>query len=156
MRPDALNPLFAPVATLPGVGPKTAKLFDKALERPHGGDPKAEGEGPQLVAVGAGVLMDEPLVQIAGEIEMGLAGGHVGGGGELGQGHGRSGGLQRPDQPKAHRHGLDAPSLGRAHLIVCGLLHAHRRYSFLATVGRLLCCHDLRAGSSSPAYTLYN
>ena len=38
MRPDALNPLFAPVATLPGVGPKTAKLFDKALERPHGGE----------------------------------------------------------------------------------------------------------------------
>jgi ATP-dependent DNA helicase RecG len=38
MRPDILTPLFAPVATLPGVGPKTAKLFDKALERPHGGE----------------------------------------------------------------------------------------------------------------------
>jgi ATP-dependent DNA helicase RecG len=38
MRPDALNPLFAPLATLPGVGPKTSKLFDKALERPHGGE----------------------------------------------------------------------------------------------------------------------
>jgi ATP-dependent DNA helicase RecG len=38
MRPDVLNPLFATVATLPGVGPKTSKLFDKALEHPHGGE----------------------------------------------------------------------------------------------------------------------
>ncbi len=38
MRPDILNPLFAGVATLPGVGPKTSKLFDKALSPPHGGE----------------------------------------------------------------------------------------------------------------------
>ena len=37
MRPDILNPLFASVATLPGVGPKTSPLFDKALSPPHGG-----------------------------------------------------------------------------------------------------------------------
>ncbi|MDB5508145.1 MAG: ATP-dependent helicase RecG [Hyphomicrobiales bacterium] len=37
MRPDILNPLFALVATLPGVGPKTSPLFDKALSPPHGG-----------------------------------------------------------------------------------------------------------------------
>jgi ATP-dependent DNA helicase RecG len=33
MRPAILNPLFAPIATLPGVGPKTGKLFDRLLER---------------------------------------------------------------------------------------------------------------------------
>jgi ATP-dependent DNA helicase RecG len=33
MRPDLLDPLFAPVATLPGVGPKNAKLFDRLLGR---------------------------------------------------------------------------------------------------------------------------
>jgi ATP-dependent DNA helicase RecG len=31
MRPFVLNPLFASAANLPGVGPKTAKLFDKLL-----------------------------------------------------------------------------------------------------------------------------
>lgn len=31
MRPSLLDPLFAPVATLPGVGPKTAKALDKLL-----------------------------------------------------------------------------------------------------------------------------
>ncbi len=36
MRPDLLNPLFAPVSALPGVGPKTGKLFDRLLERPAG------------------------------------------------------------------------------------------------------------------------
>jgi ATP-dependent DNA helicase RecG len=31
MRPSLLNPLFAAVSTLPGIGPKTAKLFDRLL-----------------------------------------------------------------------------------------------------------------------------
>jgi ATP-dependent DNA helicase RecG len=33
MRPASLDPLFAPAATLPGVGPKNAKLFDRLLAR---------------------------------------------------------------------------------------------------------------------------
>ncbi len=33
MRPAILNPLFAPLASLPGVGPKTGKLFDRLLDR---------------------------------------------------------------------------------------------------------------------------
>jgi len=33
MRPDLLDPFFAPAATLPGVGPKNAKLFDRLLSR---------------------------------------------------------------------------------------------------------------------------
>jgi ATP-dependent DNA helicase RecG len=36
MRPALLDPLFAPVATLPGVGPKNAKLFDRLLGRGDG------------------------------------------------------------------------------------------------------------------------
>ena len=36
MRPEILSPLFAPASTLPGVGPKNAKLFDKLLGRPDG------------------------------------------------------------------------------------------------------------------------
>ena len=36
MRPALLDPLFAPVSTLTGVGPKNAKLFDKLLGRPDG------------------------------------------------------------------------------------------------------------------------
>jgi ATP-dependent DNA helicase RecG len=36
MRPALLDPLFAPAATLPGVGPKNAKLLDKLLDRPQG------------------------------------------------------------------------------------------------------------------------
>ena len=36
MRPDLLNTLFAPVSALPGVGPKTGKLFDRLLDRPAG------------------------------------------------------------------------------------------------------------------------
>ncbi|MGH6811984.1 MAG: ATP-dependent DNA helicase RecG [Methylocella sp.] len=31
MRPSILNPLFAPAASLPGIGPKTAKLLDRLL-----------------------------------------------------------------------------------------------------------------------------
>ena len=31
MRPSLLDPLFAPVTALPGVGPKTAKLYDRLL-----------------------------------------------------------------------------------------------------------------------------
>ena len=31
MRPSLLNPLFADVSTLPGVGPKTGKLFGRLL-----------------------------------------------------------------------------------------------------------------------------
>jgi ATP-dependent DNA helicase RecG len=33
MRPPLLDPLFAPAATLPGVGPKNARLFDRLLAR---------------------------------------------------------------------------------------------------------------------------
>ena len=36
MRPALLDPLFAPAETLPGVGPKNAKLLDKLLDRPQG------------------------------------------------------------------------------------------------------------------------
>jgi ATP-dependent DNA helicase RecG len=36
MRPQVLDPLFAPLSALPGVGPKNAKLFDKLLGRPQG------------------------------------------------------------------------------------------------------------------------
>src|SRR5580658_8102305 len=36
MRPSALDPLFAPAAALPGIGPKNAKLFDKLLDRSQG------------------------------------------------------------------------------------------------------------------------
>ncbi|MGD1015615.1 MAG: ATP-dependent DNA helicase RecG [Roseiarcus sp.] len=36
MRPALLDPLFAPAGSLPGVGPKNAKLFDKLLDRPQG------------------------------------------------------------------------------------------------------------------------
>ncbi len=35
MRPALLNPLFAPVQSLPGVGPKTGKLFDRLLSGRH-------------------------------------------------------------------------------------------------------------------------
>ena len=36
MRPALLDPLFAPAETLPGVGPKNAKLINKLLDRPQG------------------------------------------------------------------------------------------------------------------------
>jgi ATP-dependent DNA helicase RecG len=36
MRPAMLDPLFAPAATLPGVGPKIGKLLDRLLDRPAG------------------------------------------------------------------------------------------------------------------------
>ena len=36
MRPHLLNALFASVSTLPGVGPKTGKLFDRLLDRSTG------------------------------------------------------------------------------------------------------------------------
>lgn len=36
MRPSLLDPFFGRVAALPGVGPKTAKLFDRLLARPGG------------------------------------------------------------------------------------------------------------------------
>ncbi|MEF3365586.1 ATP-dependent DNA helicase RecG [Methylocystis sp. 9N] len=36
MRPSLLDPLFGRVAALPGVGPKTAKLFDRLLAKPGG------------------------------------------------------------------------------------------------------------------------
>jgi ATP-dependent DNA helicase RecG len=36
MRPALLDPLFAPLSTLPGVGPKVAKLFDKLIGREDG------------------------------------------------------------------------------------------------------------------------
>ncbi len=36
MRPSLLDPLFAPAAALPGIGPKNVKLFDRLLDRPQG------------------------------------------------------------------------------------------------------------------------
>ncbi len=36
MRPSLLDPLFAPAGTLPGIGPKNAKLFDRLLDKPEG------------------------------------------------------------------------------------------------------------------------
>jgi len=36
MRPALLDPLFAPAASLPGVGPKIAKLLDRLLDRSQG------------------------------------------------------------------------------------------------------------------------
>jgi ATP-dependent DNA helicase RecG len=36
MRPSLLNPLFASAAGLPGIGPKTGKLFDRLFERTSG------------------------------------------------------------------------------------------------------------------------
>jgi ATP-dependent DNA helicase RecG len=36
MRPSVLDPLFAPVGALSGIGPKTAKLFDRLLATPGG------------------------------------------------------------------------------------------------------------------------
>ena len=36
MRPSLLDPLFAPAGTLPGIGPKNAKLFDRLLDKPQG------------------------------------------------------------------------------------------------------------------------
>ena len=36
MRPALLNPLFAPVQSLPGIGPKTGKLFDRLLSGREG------------------------------------------------------------------------------------------------------------------------
>ena len=36
MRPSLLNPLFASIATLPGVGPKLEKLYGRLLARPEG------------------------------------------------------------------------------------------------------------------------
>ena len=36
MRPSLLDPLFASANTLPGIGPKYAKLFDRLLDKPQG------------------------------------------------------------------------------------------------------------------------
>ena len=36
MRPSLLDPLFAPAGTLPGIGPKNARLFDRLVDRPQG------------------------------------------------------------------------------------------------------------------------
>ena len=36
MRPSLLDPLFALAASLPGIGPKNARLFDRLLDRPQG------------------------------------------------------------------------------------------------------------------------
>ena len=36
MRPALLDPLFAPAGTLPGIGPKNARLFDRLLGKPQG------------------------------------------------------------------------------------------------------------------------
>jgi ATP-dependent DNA helicase RecG len=38
MRPSLLNPLFASAAGLPGIGPKTGKLFDRLFEKSSGFD----------------------------------------------------------------------------------------------------------------------
>ena len=32
MRPPALNPLFAPLSTLPGIGPRLEKLFGRPVD----------------------------------------------------------------------------------------------------------------------------
>src|SRR5271157_938758 len=36
MRPSLLDPLFAPAETLPGIGPKNARLFDRLLDKAEG------------------------------------------------------------------------------------------------------------------------
>ena len=36
MRPSLLDPMFAPAASLPGIGPKNAKLFDRLLDKSEG------------------------------------------------------------------------------------------------------------------------
>jgi ATP-dependent DNA helicase RecG len=36
MRPSLLDPLFASAGTLPGIGPKNARLFDRLLDKPQG------------------------------------------------------------------------------------------------------------------------
>jgi ATP-dependent DNA helicase RecG len=36
VRPSLLDPLFAPAASLPGIGPKNAKLFDRLLDKSEG------------------------------------------------------------------------------------------------------------------------
>ena len=36
MRPSLLDPLFASAGSLPGIGPKNAKLFDRLLGKPDG------------------------------------------------------------------------------------------------------------------------
>ena len=41
MRPPLLNPLFAPLSALPGIGPKLEKLFARLLGR--------EGEPPRVI-----------------------------------------------------------------------------------------------------------
>ena len=41
MRPPVLNPLFATVSALPGIGPKLEKLFQRLIGR--------EGEPPRLI-----------------------------------------------------------------------------------------------------------
>jgi ATP-dependent DNA helicase RecG len=48
MRPPALNPLFAPLTSLPGVGPKLEKLFARVIGR--------DGEPPRVVDL----LLDMP------------------------------------------------------------------------------------------------
>jgi ATP-dependent DNA helicase RecG len=40
MRPSILNPLFAPVSSLPGVGPKVAKALARLLDVAGGGEPR--------------------------------------------------------------------------------------------------------------------
>jgi len=41
MRPSVLNPLFAPLSALSGIGPKLEKLFQRLIGR--------EGEPPRIV-----------------------------------------------------------------------------------------------------------
>jgi ATP-dependent DNA helicase RecG len=36
VSPSLLDPLFAPAGSLPGIGPKNAKLFDRLLDKPQG------------------------------------------------------------------------------------------------------------------------
>ncbi len=52
MRPSILNSLFSPAATLPGVGPKTAKLIDRLV----GGSPTGARAVDLLFHLPAGVL----------------------------------------------------------------------------------------------------
>mgnify|MGYP001768046786 CR=1 FL=1 len=39
MRPEILNPLFRPVSSLKGVGPKLARAFERLLDPPDGQEP---------------------------------------------------------------------------------------------------------------------
>ena len=58
MRPPVLNPLFAPLSALPGVGPKLEKVFARLLGRGEGEPPLAGDRGGGVdVGVDAGMYV---------------------------------------------------------------------------------------------------